>query len=81
MTMRQVEELKMVQPWSRENGAAAFARRHGMTVPSVYHRRRKLGLPVAKWCGRTDEPRRPADRLAEPDAQVNAPDSLRGDRR
>lgn len=57
MTMRQVEELKAVEPWSRENGVTAFARRHGMTVPSVYHWRRKLGLPVAKWCGRTVEPR------------------------
>ena len=61
MTMRQVEELKAVEPWSRENGVTAFARRHGMTVPSVYHWRRKLGLPVAKWCGRTVEPRQPAE--------------------
>lgn len=52
MTQRQVEELKQIEPWSREFGAAAFARRHGMTVPSVYHWRKKLGLPVAKWCGR-----------------------------
>jgi hypothetical protein len=59
MTMRQIEELKVIEPWSRDNGVAAFARRHGMTIPSVYHWRRKLDLPVAKWCGRTEAPRSP----------------------
>jgi hypothetical protein len=65
VTTRQVEELKAVEPWSRENGVTAFARRHGMTIPSVYHWRRKLGLPVAKWCGRMLEPRQPAEPCAD----------------
>jgi hypothetical protein len=78
VTMRQVEELKALEPWSRENGVTAFARRHGMTVPSVYHWRRKLGLPVAKWCGRTVEPRRPADAVAQADASADTVDSPGG---
>ena len=76
MTMRQVAELKAVEPWSRENGVTAFARRHGMTIPSVYHWRRKLGLPVAKWCGRTVEPRQ-ATEPRDDRARRAAPKALR----
>jgi len=51
MTAQQHAELLRIVPWDREHGAAAFARRHGMTVPAVYHWRRKLGTPMAQWRG------------------------------
>jgi hypothetical protein len=79
VTMRQVEELKAVEPWSRDNGVTAFARRHGMTIPSVYHWRRKLGLPVAKWCGRTVEPRQ-ATEPRDDRGRRAAPKALREDK-
>jgi len=54
MTAKQHAELLRIVPWDREHGAAAFARRHGMTVPAVYHWRRKLGTPMAQWRGREE---------------------------
>lgn len=49
MTTKQYEELTKIEFFSREFGVAAFARRHKMTSRSVYHWRKKLGLPMFKY--------------------------------
>lgn len=46
MTAKQHQELVEIVPYDREFGAKAYARRHGMTVRSVYHWRKKFDLPV-----------------------------------
>lgn len=48
MTEQQVREMLAIMPWDRENSIKHFARRHNMTLPSVYYWRRKLGLTAKR---------------------------------